>query len=215
MKTFDNKRVAHFFRTHAYLSLAIALVATIAGILVVLGLFTDIDLNRFGAKPAATVNDQVITVAALDANVEVLRIQSPQMFDVEQNGIAIDEIRRIVLDQMIDDALIQQEAERRGIEVTAEEITDQVDGRRMAMGDPEDFDAALEEEGMDMPMLRSQIKISMLTERLREELNDSDEAWFTLMESLRSSADIVVKDKRIENLEIDRTGVMGEAGELE
>ena len=121
---------------------------------------------------AARVNGVEITNAELDQQVEIVKSQYPGMFDDENGQEQLNEFKRSLLSSMIDQILIRQAAEDRGITVTDAEIDEQVDSIRAQI---DDLEAALAEANMTMDDLRQQLSDQLVHQKLVEDL-DSGEA---------------------------------------
>ena len=120
---------------------------------------------------AARVNGVEITNAELDQQVEIVKSQYPGMFDDENGQEQLLEFKRSLLSSMIDQILIRQAAEERGITVADEEIDEQIDNIRMQV---DDLDAALAEANMTMDDLRQQLSDQLVHQKLVEDLDTGE-----------------------------------------
>jgi len=115
---------------------------------------------------AAKVNGEVIKKSELDAQVEKLKEQYPQMFEgADGEGRLIDFQQRL-LDNMINTVLIRQAAEDAGIDVTDGDIEKKIEELKAGFKTQEQFDAALSQAGMDVTTLEDQIREQLVTEQL-------------------------------------------------
>jgi hypothetical protein len=121
-----------------------------------------------GGKAAAKVNGEVITVETLDARIESMSTQNPAMFDPEQGGIDEAIIRDSILQTMIDNLLLEQEAKREGVEITDEVVQEAVDARIGTYPDKAAFEKDLEANGYTLDFFKSQIRAGMLIEALMD-----------------------------------------------
>ena len=137
--------------------------------LMVIALFT-LPLFACGSKGAvaATVNGEEITVAALDSQVAQLRIQSPTLFD-ETSGMSEASIRSALLDELVNRELLTQEAEKRGLKVTTEEIDAEMESSAASYESEEAFEASLAEAGYTTESAREMIEWYLLSEKLLDE----------------------------------------------
>lgn len=140
--------------------IALALVLTLALPLVGCG----------GDDVAAIVNGEEIGLAELDAQVNRLREQSPQMFEGAEGEARVVEFKRQLLQSMIDNLLVRQAAAERGITVPDEEIEAQFEELKHGFPTVEEFNTALAEANMTADDLRQQLRDQLVTQRLMEEL---------------------------------------------
>jgi len=121
---------------------------------------------------AAKVNGEVIKKSELDAQVEKLKEQYPQMFEgADGEGRLIDFQQRL-LDNMINAVLIRQAAEDEGIDVTDSDIEKKIEELKAGFKTQEQFDEALSQAGMDVATLEEQIRDQLVTEQLIATLNE-------------------------------------------
>lgn len=121
---------------------------------------------------AAKVNGEVIKKSELDAQVEKLKEQYPQMFEgADGEGRLIDFQQRL-LDNMINAVLIRQAAEDEGIDVTDSDIEKKIEELKAGFKTQEQFDQALSQAGMDVATLEEQIRDQLVTEQLIATLNE-------------------------------------------
>ncbi|OGM29454.1 hypothetical protein A2630_00460 [Candidatus Woesebacteria bacterium RIFCSPHIGHO2_01_FULL_44_10] len=117
-----------------------------------------------------------------------------------------------VLDNMVTDVLIMQEAKERGIKVTKEEINQKIDELRAQFSSQDrDFDQILAEQKIDQAELARQMELRIIVEKLvgdagavtEEEITaaiEQNRAFFpegTSDEELRASAESQVKNQKI------------------
>lgn len=105
------------------------------------------------SRPAATVNDRKIDMKTLDQFV------NERAADHRQRNVAIDmsRMREVVLQELIAQILILEEAEKRGIHPTDEEVTKEMASVKGAAGD-EALSQALKDRGMTMDTFRTRVK---------------------------------------------------------
>ncbi len=144
------------FRPLLVLGLAAALLAGVAGC---------------GSNDvAAIVNGEEISKTELEAQVNRLMEQSPQMFEGEEGESRLVEFKRQLLDNMINAVLIRQAAEERGITVTDEEIDAQIEDLKAGYPSEEEFNTALTDANLTLDELKQQLRDQLATQRLMEEL---------------------------------------------
>jgi foldase protein PrsA len=145
------------------LLLAIALCALMA--------FAAVGLSGCGDKDvAAKVNGQVIKASDLNTQLDQLKKQYPQMFTgTDAEGRLLDFKQRL-LENLINQALIEQAAQAKGINVSDADVQKQIDQLKSGFKDSAQFDSALKSAGMTLDQLKTQIKNQLVTQKLVETL---------------------------------------------
>jgi foldase protein PrsA len=119
---------------------------------------------------AAKVNGQVIKVSELNTQLEQLKKQYPQMFTgTDAEGRLLDFKQRL-LDNLINQALIEQAAKQKNITVSDADVQKQIDQLKGGFKDTTQFEAALKSAGMTLDTLKTQIKNQLITQKLVESL---------------------------------------------
>ncbi|MBW6467660.1 MAG: peptidylprolyl isomerase [Coriobacteriia bacterium] len=124
---------------------------------------------------AAIVNGEEISKAELEAQVDRLMEQSPQMFEGDEGEARLVDFKRQLLDNMINNVLIRQAAAERGISVTDEEIDAQIADLKAGFPSEEEFDTALANANLTLDDLKQQLRDQLATQRLMEDLVGDDE----------------------------------------
>lgn len=124
---------------------------------------------------AARVNGEVIKKSDLDAQVEALKEQYPDMFTGADGEGRLLEFQQRLLDNMINNVLIRQAAEEMGIEVSDSDVATEVDSLKQGFESDEQFTEALAQAGMDVDALNQQVREQLVTERLLESLSEDIE----------------------------------------
>jgi len=124
---------------------------------------------------AARVNGEEISRADLDAQVEALKEQYPDMFTGADGEGRLLEFQQRLLDNMINNVLIRQAAEERGIEVTDAEVDAEIENLKTGFETDEQFEQALAQSGMDLEALETQVREGMITDRLIATLSEDVE----------------------------------------
>ena len=133
-----------------------------------------IGLTGCNKDAAAKVNGQVISNKELNAQLDQLKKQYPQMFTgADAEGRLLDFKKRL-LDNLINQALITQAAKEKGISVTDADVQKQIDQLKSGFKDQAQFDAALKSAGMTVDQLKTQIKNQLVTQKLIEKISASE-----------------------------------------
>lgn len=118
---------------------------------------------------AAIVGDHKITTDEVQAAVDEFK-ESPEFLRLAEQGDAdalTREFEQSYLSQLIRRAIFTPEAQERGIEVTDEEVQDQLDDIRSEFPTPNAFEEALREQGLTLDQLIELIGDRTLEEELR------------------------------------------------
>lgn len=148
---------------------------------VVLGAFLVTGLFGCGNKvpdgTVATVNGAPISQEMLDANYT----QYLQMFQMYGADVASDEVKvaaqKAALESLTAQELLRQEAEKRGLEVSDEEVEAGLQQLADAYysGSMDDLKAAVEQSNMTMDAYKQMLRDSLLQDELRQALVDEPE----------------------------------------
>ncbi len=124
------------------------------------------------ADVAATVNGTEITVEELESEVR-RALESPQFAEVpeDQRTAATEQAQAQTLSGLIQRELIEAEIDRRGIEVSDQEVQDLYDQEAASRGGQEQFDAFLEEIGLTDQEARDFLLGQLRQDKLREEIS--------------------------------------------
>jgi foldase protein PrsA len=119
---------------------------------------------------AAKVNGQVIKISDLNVQLDQLKKQYPQMFTgADAEGRLLDFKQRL-LENLINQALIEQAAKSKNINVSDADVQKQIDQLKSGFKDTSQFDSALKSAGMTVDQLKTQIRNQLVTQKLVETL---------------------------------------------
>ena len=141
----------------------------------------------------AKVNDDVITLGDLEDNVKLFLLKIGRPFTSESE---LEEIYTKVLDKMIDDTLLQQEAKRKGYHISEKELDVLVESNisrfREKYPTQQELDNAVKSSGFAPSTFRQDYKKLL------------EQEWYirTLLRALTRSVEITEED--IENFKKDR-----------
>jgi len=106
----------------------------------------------------AVVNDEPITQSELDSLLMPVYEQYKAAYGGEEFAVKINEARTNLLNQLIEDRLVAQEAEHLGVEVLEEEIDAQIDEIKKKFNDDNAFRTFLLQQGITMAKMRKRYK---------------------------------------------------------
>ena len=119
---------------------------------------------------AAKVNGETISTAALNAQLDQLKKQYPTMFTGADGEGRLLDFKQRLLDNLINQKLIEQAAQQKGISVSDADIQKQIDQLKSGFKDQTQFEAALKSAGMTLDTLKDQIKQQLVTNKLMDAL---------------------------------------------
>jgi len=146
---------------------AVALVVVLAVVAVVLVLARNGNIGSNGL--AARVNGEPITTKQLDAAVAKLRLQSPQVFS-QNSGLAVDQIRKSLLDELVNQKLVMQSAKDKSVNVTSQQVNQQIDAIKKQYGTQAQFDATLKNQGYTLDSLKTQLTYQLAAQGIAKKL---------------------------------------------
>jgi len=120
----------------------------------------------------AVVNDTLITQSDLNSTFEPIRKRIAAQTSGEERESALKKAQEGMLNRMIDDILIEQEAARLGIKIPDEDVTGAIENilaqKNLTMND---FEKILEKEGMSLEGYKKEVKTQMIRSKVvRREL---------------------------------------------
>ncbi len=119
---------------------------------------------------AAKVNGEKIPLAELDKQVEQLKKQYPDMFKGADGEGRLLDFKQRLLDNLINQKLVEQAAEEKGIKVADADVDKQIQQLKSGFQNDEQFQSALKSAGMTEESLRQQVREQLLTQKLIESL---------------------------------------------
>jgi len=151
-------------------------------------------------RTIATVNAQAIMLSEFEKNaapiLEQFRKSSPS---AEQTPERIADIKKRVLDQMIDDRLLVEEAKKKNIHISQLEVDDGVKKVRGRFNTDEEFNQELQKEGMTNDEFRKHIQDQLATIKLidQEVKAKTPPPGDDEIQALYDTLDAILKDKPI------------------
>ena len=133
--------------------------------------------NNVPEGTVATVNKEPISQEELDMNYnQIIQMYSMYGYDVTSDDFKVT-ARNSILDSLVDQELELQEAEKRGLEVTDEDVDAEINSlvEDQYGGSQEDFEAAVEKAGMTLEYYKKAQKDYLLLQKLQEDLVNNPE----------------------------------------
>ncbi|UTR14595.1 SurA N-terminal domain-containing protein [Salipaludibacillus sp. LMS25] len=112
-------------------------------------------------EPIAIVNGEEIPMEQLQMQMsqyEMLLAQQGMDPEDEENAAMIQELQQDILDLLVDQELLNQEANAQNIEVSDEEIEDELDQMRGQFEEDEEFEEALKMQNYTLEQLKDDIR---------------------------------------------------------
>ena len=127
---------------------------------------------------AARVNGEPITLAEYNNTVNRTKAQYTQMLRMDFNSASgaemLQTIQKNSVNGLVDNEVLKQAAEKKGIEATSQEINDEIDSIKTKNfnGDNKLFNETLTLNKITLSQLRESIEKSKLVEKLKKQLTD-------------------------------------------
>ena len=109
-------------------------------------------------KLVATVNGEPVTLSELERILQPVYNRYEQMFKGEELEKYKEHARRELLGQLIENKLILQKAKKDGIELTEAALEEQLAEIKEKFGSMEEFEKALEKEGIGIKQYKDELK---------------------------------------------------------
>jgi len=136
--------------------------------------FGNLSLDAIWGKPAAVINGEKISRSDLKARLKIFqRILERQygndLFTGDRGRALFVNLKNKVLNDMLEEKLVSQEARKLGKQVTDEQVKQKMDQiTKEIFGTWENFQTRLQEEGMSKEDLQKNIRYLLLLEAIKE-----------------------------------------------
>jgi parvulin-like peptidyl-prolyl isomerase len=117
-------------------------------------------------KVVAVVNDEVITQQDVDQLLSVLYAQYSQEYKGDELLQKMEQIKKDILNQIIEDKLVLSRAKELGIKVTESEVNEKLDYVRKGFLSEEEFYNTLETQGITVGNLKERYKDQIMMKKL-------------------------------------------------
>ncbi|MCL2654890.1 MAG: SurA N-terminal domain-containing protein [Coriobacteriia bacterium] len=200
----ENKKAKGDSKLNPKVLIVAAAAVVVVAIAVVLVLLLRAGTITIGTgKLAARVNGDSITAKQLDAAVAKLKMQNPQLFTVN-SGISAAQVRSSLLDELVSQKLIMQEAKNRGVNISDAQVNQEVDKIKKQYSSQQQFDEKLKQQGYTLDTLKTQLKYQLIFQGITEKLvpessiSDSD---VTAYYNAHKEEFVVAKDKQVAQIQ--------------
>jgi len=119
-------------------------------------------------RVVAVVNSEVITQSELDILLRPLYEEYRHEFEGQELYKRLTEARLKILNQLIEDRLVFQEAEAQKIEVESTEVNEMVDEFKKNFEDDAELEEGLKNQGMTMNSVRERLRKQAMVRRLHD-----------------------------------------------
>lgn len=120
-------------------------------------------------RVVAVVNDEPITQSELDGLLRPVYENYRKEYKGNMLMQRLDEARQKLLNQLIEDRLVIQEAKSRGIEADPVELEKELEGIKTRLSSRKGLEDALAEEGMTLTSMKEQLKKQMMIRNLQDQ----------------------------------------------
>ncbi|HET6947478.1 MAG TPA: peptidylprolyl isomerase [bacterium] len=146
------------------ITVVLALAGTAAAVAVTLGM-------QRGTSIAATINGEVIYASELEREITAVARQYNIDLNSEQGRKQRDEIARVVLDQMIEQRLILQEARRRNALAGEQQVDAAIEDIKRNFPSEGEFQLALDQRGLTLNDLRDRLRTNLTVQNLQAQVS--------------------------------------------
>ena len=182
-----------------------------------------LSLDWIWGKPAAVINGESITRTDLKARVRTIqaiveRQHGKDIFSGERGRALLANLKEEVLNGMLEEKLMYQEARKLGIQITDEQLKERLDRiTQEVFGTWEKFQARLQEEGMSKEDLQNNLRSLLILEALKkakaQQGADPDVSFSAWLIQAKQKAELVIYDSNIGGMTLPSTaGCCGPAG---
>lgn len=119
-------------------------------------------------RVAAVVNDEAIAQSEVDTLLRPIYEEYRQEYTGQKLYQMLNDARQKLLNQIIEDRLVFQEAKKRSVEVNAAEVDRQIAEIRKRFPDEKSMEEALHDRGMNLTMMRERIRRQLMIRYLHD-----------------------------------------------
>ncbi|MDK2836757.1 MAG: foldase protein PrsA [Thermosediminibacterales bacterium] len=128
-----------------------------------------------GQEVVAVVNDEKILKSEYDKNLQDIeemlkKHYGEDVLESEEGKTTMENIKKQLLEDMINNVIIEQEAKKRGIEITEDELEKRLDELKTQFGGEQNFEEFLKEQGLSLDDVKKNVTQEMLYSRLLDEV---------------------------------------------
>ncbi len=116
----------------------------------------------------AVVNDEVITQSELDILLRPVYIQFKAQYSEAELNMKMAEARQKILNQLVEDKLVYQEAKTQKIEVDEASIDEDLEAFKQRFKSESELEDALQKEGLSMKEMRDRIRRQAMIRQLQD-----------------------------------------------
>jgi foldase protein PrsA len=139
-----------------------------------------------------------LAVATIGCSKTVATVNGEKITQAELNQRLMQQAGKEVLDQLITERLILQEAKKRKINVSEKEIDKKIEEFKKQFPDEKTFRNQLKENNMTLDFLKEQVKLQLILEKiLKDEIKISENEIRNFYEQ---NKDFMYKDKKFEEV---------------
>jgi hypothetical protein len=178
--------------------------------------FGSLSLDWIWGKPAAVINGESISGTDLKARMRTVqavveRQHGKDIFAGERGRALLANLNEELLNRMLEEKLMYQEARKLGIQITDEQVQQKLDQiTKEVFGTWEKFRARLQEEGMSKEDLQNNLRFLLILEALKkakaQEGTDPDVSFSAWLIQAKKKAELVIYDSNIGGMTLPSTG---------
>jgi hypothetical protein len=181
--------------------------------------FADFPLPRYWEKPAAVINGESISSRDLRARMRTIqgiveRQHGKDIFAGERGRVVFASLQEEVLNGMLAEKLMYQEARKLGIAVNDAQVKERLDRiTQDIFGTAENLRARLQDDGMSQRDLQDNLRLVLISEALKKaktpEGADSEVSFNAWLVQAKQKAELVIYDPGVGGMSIPGGGCCG------
>ncbi|MGA2957728.1 MAG: SurA N-terminal domain-containing protein [Thermodesulfobacteriota bacterium] len=178
--------------------------------------FGSLSLDWIWEKPAAVINGESISRTDLKARVRTIqaiveRQHGKDIFAGERGRALLANLNEEVLNGMLEEKLMCQEARKLGVQITDEQVKEKLDRiTKEVFGTRENFQARLQEDGISKDDLQNNLRSLLILEALKKAKvqrgADPDVSFSAWLIQAKQKAELVIYDSNLGGMTLPSMG---------
>jgi len=147
-----------------------AKVLTLLGAVVAVIVLVGVAIFLLRTPPLAKVNGEAVSAASVDSEITRLKETAPEVFTKDYGGKSASELQQSILDSLINEKLLTQEAHRRGLRVDSKVLRQSESAIRSKFATDEEYQQFLQENNISESQLSEALSSNLLVAELAKDL---------------------------------------------
>jgi len=155
---------------------------------------------RMAANIGGVLLIAMLAISAGCAQTKVVaKVNGEEITQEELSDRLMQKAGKQILDEMITEKLILQEAKDKNVDVSEDEINDRIDELKKQFPDEESFNKNLKENNMTLDQVKKQLRVQLITQKIlkKDIVVSKDE----IKNYFEQNKETIYKDKKFEDVE--------------